>query len=288
MDHEDILRRIEDADPDILIVAFGNPKQEKWLDMHRDRLSVPVCIGVGGSLDFIAGCVPRAPKWMWGAGLEWAYRLLQEPRRLATRYLSDIGALAVHVPQQYFTHALQPKRGKDSRVFAESTEDAIVISIHGNLRGESLQEFVTIADCALQTGMNIVLNMSRATFIGIDTLGELIRLRSRLSPSQNLWLAGLRRSHLRVLRGAKLEAHFMTVSSVHDAVNRAMRAEQRRYLRTVVQPTGSRGSARGVQVRLVHLYEMCRKVGAANQGVEVGFAVQTGAVRRWGYNDLIG
>jgi hypothetical protein len=51
MDHEEILRRIEEARPEILLVAFGNPKQEQWIAMHRDRLKVPVCIGVGGTLD---------------------------------------------------------------------------------------------------------------------------------------------------------------------------------------------------------------------------------------------
>ena len=52
------------ARPDILLVAFGNPKQEKWLSMHRDRLKVPVSIGIGGSLDMIAGKLTRAPRWM--------------------------------------------------------------------------------------------------------------------------------------------------------------------------------------------------------------------------------
>ena len=61
MDQEDILSRIEEAKPDILLVAFGNPKQEKWIAMHRHRLKVPVCIGVGGSFDFLSGRVSRAP-----------------------------------------------------------------------------------------------------------------------------------------------------------------------------------------------------------------------------------
>jgi N-acetylglucosaminyldiphosphoundecaprenol N-acetyl-beta-D-mannosaminyltransferase len=236
MNHEEILRRIEDAQPDILLVAFGNPKQEKWLAMHRDRLTVPVCIGVGGSLDFIAGAIARAPKWMCGIGLEWAYRFLQEPRRLAQRYFSDAGALALYVPQQFVPHALQPWSRTHSQVFSESAENAIIISIHGNLRGESLKEFVAIARCAIKTGKNIVLNMSRTTFLGIDMLGELIRLRSRLSPVQYLWLSGLRQCHVRVLHGAKLDAHFMTVSSVRDAMNNATRAEQRGDL-TLVRAT---------------------------------------------------
>jgi N-acetylglucosaminyldiphosphoundecaprenol N-acetyl-beta-D-mannosaminyltransferase len=82
MDHEDILLQIEAAQPDILLVAFGSPKQEKWLAMHRHRLRVPVCIGVGGSLDLLSGRLPRAPIWMREHGLEWFYRACHEPARL--------------------------------------------------------------------------------------------------------------------------------------------------------------------------------------------------------------
>jgi N-acetylglucosaminyldiphosphoundecaprenol N-acetyl-beta-D-mannosaminyltransferase len=60
MDHEEILSRIEMAKPDILLVAFGNPKQEKWLAMHRQRLEVPVCIGVGGTFEFLSGMISRS------------------------------------------------------------------------------------------------------------------------------------------------------------------------------------------------------------------------------------
>jgi N-acetylglucosaminyldiphosphoundecaprenol N-acetyl-beta-D-mannosaminyltransferase len=82
MDHEGILRRIERAQPEIMLVAMGHPKQEQWLAMHRHRLKVPLCMGVGASLDFLAGEVSRAPVWMQTAGLEWLYRAAHEPRRL--------------------------------------------------------------------------------------------------------------------------------------------------------------------------------------------------------------
>jgi N-acetylglucosaminyldiphosphoundecaprenol N-acetyl-beta-D-mannosaminyltransferase len=68
---------------------MGSPKQEVWIHQHRFRLNVPVCIGIGGSLDFLAGRVNRAPVWMQQAGLEWAHRIWEEPRRLAPRYLKD-------------------------------------------------------------------------------------------------------------------------------------------------------------------------------------------------------
>ena len=73
--------------PDVLMVAFGSPKQEKWIAAHRTELGVPVSIGVGASFDMAAGVVQRAPLWMRRVGLEWLYRLMQEPKRLFHRYL---------------------------------------------------------------------------------------------------------------------------------------------------------------------------------------------------------
>jgi N-acetylglucosaminyldiphosphoundecaprenol N-acetyl-beta-D-mannosaminyltransferase len=89
MNNAEILARIDEAKPDLLLVAFGHPKQECWIDMHRERLPVSVAIGVGCVFDLIAGRSRRAPRWMQRAGLEWAYRAAREPRRLLGRYMTD-------------------------------------------------------------------------------------------------------------------------------------------------------------------------------------------------------
>jgi N-acetylglucosaminyldiphosphoundecaprenol N-acetyl-beta-D-mannosaminyltransferase len=83
----EVARRIRAAAPDILWVGLGTPKQERWMYEHRERLGVPVMAGVGAAFDFLAGTVKQAPAWMRENGLEWCYRLAQEPRRLANRYL---------------------------------------------------------------------------------------------------------------------------------------------------------------------------------------------------------
>jgi N-acetylglucosaminyldiphosphoundecaprenol N-acetyl-beta-D-mannosaminyltransferase len=90
LNHADITNRIKEASPDILLVAFGCPKQEKWIFHHYRKLGVPCCIGVGATIDFLAGKVRRAPQWIANLGLEWVFRMLQEPERLAGRYLTDI------------------------------------------------------------------------------------------------------------------------------------------------------------------------------------------------------
>jgi N-acetylglucosaminyldiphosphoundecaprenol N-acetyl-beta-D-mannosaminyltransferase len=80
-EEDDICDRILKARPDVLLVAYGPPRQDLWISRTMDRLRIPVAIGVGGTFDFIAGVIPRAPSWMQKAGLEWLFRLMQEPRR---------------------------------------------------------------------------------------------------------------------------------------------------------------------------------------------------------------
>jgi N-acetylglucosaminyldiphosphoundecaprenol N-acetyl-beta-D-mannosaminyltransferase len=91
-----VLERIRAASPQLIFVALGAPKQERWIDEHAHELSPAVAMGVGASLDFVAGRVRRAPSWLSALGLEWAFRLVQEPRRLWRRYLvRDPVALAI-------------------------------------------------------------------------------------------------------------------------------------------------------------------------------------------------
>lgn len=94
MDHAAILSRLADAKPDILLVAFGAPKQEKWVHMHIHQWDVPVAMGIGGSLDFLAGAQKRAPRLFQKMALEWLWRMLSDPRRLVGRYARNFVFLA--------------------------------------------------------------------------------------------------------------------------------------------------------------------------------------------------
>ena len=84
-----IIKMINEAKPDILLVGLGAPKQEKFIYKYKDRLKVPVSLAIGASIDFEAGNIKRAPVWMQNIGLEWFYRFLKEPRRLFKRYFID-------------------------------------------------------------------------------------------------------------------------------------------------------------------------------------------------------
>ncbi len=261
MNHEEILERIAAAKPDILLVAFGNPKQEKWIAMHRERLSVPVCIGVGGSLDFIAGSTARAPRWMQKSGLEWLYRMAREPKRLASRYLQDLIGLAVHMPSQFFTTALQPKHKIRPGIFVDHVGTADVISIYGDFTGSLVQEFQSFTKSSVENGMNVVLNLAETTYLGTDALGSMIQLSSTMRQShRELWLAQMRPHLLRMLQSAHLNMYFMITSTVDDAILRADRAEQRHYARSAAARGTGRLTPATVQVRFELLQDICRTI----------------------------
>ncbi len=96
-----IVAQINDARPDVLWVGIGVPKQEKWMARMRDRLDVPVMCGVGAAFDFHAGRISMAPAWMQERGLEWIYRIAQEPRRLLPRYVYTNPRFMLAFARQY-------------------------------------------------------------------------------------------------------------------------------------------------------------------------------------------
>ena len=95
----DSVKRAKEARPDLILVGLGPPKQELWIDRSADAVRPAVAFGIGAGLDFLAGRYKRAPRWMARFGLEWAFRLFQEPRRLWRRYLVEGPRFALVVPQ---------------------------------------------------------------------------------------------------------------------------------------------------------------------------------------------
>jgi N-acetylglucosaminyldiphosphoundecaprenol N-acetyl-beta-D-mannosaminyltransferase len=84
---QEIIENILSAQPDVLWVGLSTPKQECWMDAHRSRLNIPALVGVGAAFDIHSGQKKQAPAWMREHGLEWFFRLVQEPRRLWRRYV---------------------------------------------------------------------------------------------------------------------------------------------------------------------------------------------------------
>lgn len=221
MDHEDILLRIEAARPDILLVALGNPKQEKWLAMHRHRLKVPVCIGVGGTLDFLSGRVRRAPLWVQRCGMEWLFRTIQEPSRLAMRYARNAAGLLRYFPFQLVTMVAQGKQRTVGQITTVNAHKAGIIRINGNFTGSMLSRFESDVRSTVSSGSHVVLDMSQATYIGADGLGSLIYGTNVVRRwKRELWLAGLRPPLLRAIHAAQLKPTFRLAGNVAEALRR--------------------------------------------------------------------
>jgi len=109
-DNQETLDKIKEAKPDIVLVALGAPKQEVWMHRLLEHYAPAVALGIGASLDFVAGTLRRAPPWVSRWGLEWAYRLVKEPGRLWRRYL-------LNDPKFLLIFLRTLRRPKSERVF---------------------------------------------------------------------------------------------------------------------------------------------------------------------------
>jgi N-acetylglucosaminyldiphosphoundecaprenol N-acetyl-beta-D-mannosaminyltransferase len=94
-EEREVDRLVNAADPDIVRVGLGAPKQDRWMAAHRGALKAPVLIGVGAAFDMLAGKVTRAPRFLQRTGCEWMFRLAQEPRRLSRRYFESNSKFAM-------------------------------------------------------------------------------------------------------------------------------------------------------------------------------------------------
>lgn len=222
MDHSYILNLIEEANVDILLVAFGNPKQEKWLAMHRSRLQVPLCIGIGASLDFLSGTHSRAPEWMQKNGLEWIHRFALEPKRLGSRYSRNALGILRHLSLQMLAVSTQPRSAALSRISFYQEDRALIVTLVGQFTGAVVEEFEEtlshsgFGDCAL------ILDLHLTTSIGADAMGFLVDMSSKMRDRNNeIWLVGMRPSLRRLFRTAFLHKRlFRLAPKVADALRR--------------------------------------------------------------------
>lgn len=122
---QSVVDSIAEIDPDILCVAFGNPKQERWIEANRHVLRTPVMIGIGGTLDLLVGDKKRAPSWMQKSGTEWIFRALQEPGRLGKRYAHDARVFLPRI--RNYLRALAPYRSGATLLLASDDQQVRVM-----------------------------------------------------------------------------------------------------------------------------------------------------------------
>jgi N-acetylglucosaminyldiphosphoundecaprenol N-acetyl-beta-D-mannosaminyltransferase len=217
MEHE-VIQQIKETKPDILLVAFGNPKQEKWIAMHRYQLGVPVLIGIGGTLDFITGNTIRAPKWMQKNGLEWLHRLVKDPARLWRRYVLDTFVFGTFILRQWW----QVRKG-GKHVAAITEEETLVINNIGVLRTNrkltvtNLKEFnQKISQLAAQTS-TIVLDMANTEFVDSAAVGSLVHHAKEVQISGGeFYLSSVSRNVQKTLELLFLDSYFIIMNSVEE------------------------------------------------------------------------
>lgn len=175
MDHQNILDRLSTSKPDILYVAFGGPKQEKWINMHYRDWDVPLALGIGGSLDFLAGAQTRAPKWMQKSGTEWIWRLGTNPSRLWKRYGSNL----LFLFQSFWKMKKIKKQKLDPQPARTPPEKyASYFKFIKWQPQETREQACAFLESAIQepTRQNLLLDFSEATWLSSLELGVLLRL----------------------------------------------------------------------------------------------------------------
>jgi N-acetylglucosaminyldiphosphoundecaprenol N-acetyl-beta-D-mannosaminyltransferase len=229
MNDDDILNRIRAAKPDILLVAFGNPKQELWIDRNRHRLNVPVAIGIGGSLDMIAGSLKRAPRWIQMLQMEWMYRMLQEPRRLLPRYARDFMALMRHLPVEVAAVWMQPEKKNDWPLEVSVENGTRVLHMPAVLTGDECSEVLNHVQSAAVLGESVIFDMVLTERVEADGVGCLLEARRTMNAAGlPFWLASVAGPVRRVLQSAALVQHIRMASTTPEALKLSHQPERRK------------------------------------------------------------
>lgn len=210
---------IRAAKPDVLLVAFGNPKQEKWISKYAHELSVPVCIGIGGTLDLIAGKTRRAPEWMQHAGLEWSFRLLQEPCRLWRRYVADLFFFGFFFLQQWWAMRNTQLSAVTTPIDLHIGDQTAIMSIHGRVDVQNRGEFAQRAEQALAVKRSIVIDMSDAAFLDSAAIGSLVAIANQAHElGGDLALAAVPPAIMQTLVLLRLDRFFAHYADVRSAL----------------------------------------------------------------------
>jgi len=183
-DNAEIVRRIRASKPDMLFVAFGCPKAEKWIAKHYHELSVPVAMGVGATIDFLAGRVKRAPHWMQHSGTEWLYRLSQEPRRLFKRYANDLWFFGTAMVRQWWTMRLMGDSQTSSQTtIIQSNGSWQRVNAASSLNKDSIQRSAAQWKEIAGADRHCLLELGETKSMDSTGVALLVHLKKRLSAS---------------------------------------------------------------------------------------------------------
>jgi len=178
-ENKNIIARINISNPDILLIALGNPKQELWFERYCQYLRVPVSIGVGGTFEFISGITSRAPVWAQKSGLEWVYRITQDPKRLIKRYavgLAEFCRMALPlIFVSLFKTAFSPKRQPVHRNFLpyyHGTEQNVVAA----WKDASSEAGMKLVKSYLNNLQTLIIDFDQSKLFTVKDITQLLEL----------------------------------------------------------------------------------------------------------------
>ena len=220
MDHAGLLRQFDAAKAQVLLVAFGAPKQEKFINLHRRNWSIPVAIGVGGTLDFLAGVQVRAPRWVQKLALEWAWRLALAPKRLAQRYGLNLiflaGALSGLAAARLRPAGRRP-------VAADAPEWSLLPSLKA--RHVVLPPIGSVATAAKvvaewqEKPAHLIIDLGQHAWLGSLALGVLVEAAHRLRDmGHHVLLVGVGKRVEKLLRLYRLDRYLPIAVTADQAV----------------------------------------------------------------------
>ncbi len=177
MNHGEIKRQIQEANPEVVLVALGCPTQEKWISMHYRELGVPVLVGVGAALDGLAGTVKQAPQWMVRCGLGWMWRIAQGSKGMAGPYVKNLFVFGREIVRQMWnTKARSRKAAGDAVQSLPLASDTQIVVMPPRLDAASVQESRQNWEVTATKG-TVIVDLSGTNFVDSTGVGFLMRLR---------------------------------------------------------------------------------------------------------------
>lgn len=227
MSAEPVIDQINKTKPDFVVVALGAAKGQAWINRNQDRLNASVVAHLGAVVDFTAGEISRAPKWLQKAGFEWAWRIKEEPA-LWRRYFAD-GFSLIQIAMTKFLPQLQHSAPVTSSalVSAEVKHGPIktTIQLSGDIRHTTLRPIREAFRMGAALGRDICLDFTAVESFDRAFLGLVLMLEKNLMRSgQNIYIAGVQQSQLRVLKANQMG---YPIGAVEDRLPENMPATHR-------------------------------------------------------------
>lgn len=190
-----ILEEINSSEADILLIAFGNPKQEVWFERNRYKLKVPVSIGIGGTFEFITGSVSRAPVWMQKSGLEWVYRITQDPKRLWKRYFTGFLKLGMMTLPLVIRHFFSKGIEKEESGLTTFTNNkfALTLKFPRIVNSTNVEKsHSVIFDKVTESETNVIVDLSQVEYFDVSGLGMFMSIRRQVKArNKEFFIIGL-------------------------------------------------------------------------------------------------